>query len=60
MTSKPKPASPESFGWLRRPELDTASAKVWERPDGQLQAFPRHATRLTLVVFPTRSDQSHA
>lgn len=25
-----------SFGWLRRPELDTATGYAWERPDGTL------------------------
>jgi len=31
--------SPESFGWLRRPELERPGILVYERPDGQLQAF---------------------
>jgi hypothetical protein len=26
----------ESFGWQRRPDLDTPAARAWERPDGQI------------------------
>jgi hypothetical protein len=29
---------PHQLGWLRRPELDTKTADVWELPDGSLFA----------------------
>jgi hypothetical protein len=32
--------SPESFGWQRRADLDTAYGVVYERPDGSLYIFP--------------------
>lgn len=32
-----------SFGWVRRPDLDTASEDVWELPDGTLKAEPKGA-----------------
>lgn len=33
--------SPESFGWLRRPEFETPTKYVYEHPDGSLMAFAR-------------------
>lgn len=33
--------SPESFGWQRRPDLDTASGLAYEKPTGDLMLFPR-------------------
>lgn len=33
------PAS--TYGWMRRPELDTPSVDCWELPDGTLWAAPR-------------------
>jgi hypothetical protein len=43
----PKPeitvGSLRSFGWQRRPDLDTPLAYTWESPDGKLQMFPRGA-----------------
>ena len=29
--------SPESFGWQRRPEHDTATGRCYETPDGKLE-----------------------
>lgn len=34
--------APHQLGWLRRPELDTETANVWERPDGALVAASKH------------------
>lgn len=30
-----------TFGWLRRPELNTAESDMWEKPNGQLFAMPK-------------------
>jgi hypothetical protein len=34
--------SPQSFGWLRRPDLDKRHIKgqAWEKPDGTIQYLP--------------------
>jgi hypothetical protein len=34
---------PHTFGWIRRPELDTDTGKAWERPDGKIWLHPRGA-----------------
>ena len=38
---KTSSGSPESFGWQRRPDLDTPAGDVYEAPDGQLKIFPK-------------------
>jgi hypothetical protein len=47
MTDEPKvrTGSPESFGWQRRPDMDTAlkgatTGIAYEQPDGALYLFP--------------------
>ena len=40
--------TPESFGWLRRPELDETSGRAWEKPDGDVVFHPRSAGPLTV------------
>jgi hypothetical protein len=42
---EPKPA--ESFGWMRRPELDDRGEVAWERPDGTIEHVP-HGFELLL------------
>jgi len=32
---------PESFGWQRRPDLDTPSGEAYEAPNGELRLFPK-------------------
>ncbi len=32
-----RPPHPESFGWLRRPDLDEADGEAWELPDGAVR-----------------------
>ena len=32
---------PESFGWQRRPDLDTPSGDVYEAPNGELRLFQK-------------------
>ena len=32
---------PESFGWQRRPDLDTPAGIAYEAPDGKLRLFPK-------------------
>jgi hypothetical protein len=32
---------PESFGWQRRPDLDTPSGVAYEAPSGELRLFPK-------------------
>lgn len=36
-----KMLEPHQLGWLRRPELDTYTEDMWEKPDGQLHAQPK-------------------
>lgn len=36
-----KRVRPHQLGWLRRPEFDTATTEVWEKPDGKLYAAER-------------------
>lgn len=40
--------SPESFGWLRRPEYERNCAHlvVYEKPDGHLVAFRKDQNRI--------------
>ncbi len=33
--------SPESLGWVRRPDLDTNGGICWQMPDGNLVLHPR-------------------
>ena len=44
----------ETFGWLRRPELDTSWLDIWEKPDGTLYGMtPGEVPVLTkYVAFP--------
>jgi len=37
--------SPESFGWQRRPDMDTPTGVAYERPDGALMLFPKDRKR---------------
>ena len=41
--------SPESFGWQRRPDLDTASGLAYEKPSGDLMLFPRDGPKPTIA-----------
>lgn len=53
MTDEREPiitGTPESFGWVRKPELDTDLYYAWERPDGSLYAHPKDAPALVLRV----------
>ena len=34
---------PHTFGWVRRPEMDTNGLEGWERPDGTPARLPRGA-----------------
>ncbi len=36
---KVRSGKPNSFGWLRRKDLETGKHQVWERPDGTLYVF---------------------
>jgi hypothetical protein len=57
MSQKPLPTtplniskgSPESFGWQRRPDLDTTSGLAYEKPSGDLMLFPRHGPKPALA-----------
>jgi len=51
MTVKVSQGSPESFGWLRRPDLDTLDGQAWELPDGSCEMFPK-GCRVTLARIP--------
>ena len=31
--------APESFGWIRRPDLDANGGQAYERPDGTFYMF---------------------
>lgn len=48
MTSTTDHGRPESFGWLRRKELDTPICEVWEMPDGRLVAHSKSRGPLVL------------
>jgi hypothetical protein len=65
---KTSSGSPESFGWQRRPDLDTPSGVAYEAPNGELKLFPKgrkpELVRLwpepTLIDWEKRSiDQSN-
>jgi hypothetical protein len=45
---------PESFGWQRRPDLDTSSGVAYEKPTGELMLFPRRSPepRISRIRFP--------
>ena len=45
--------SPESFGWQRRPDLDTSSSEVWERPNGMLWAWPKNGPKPIITRLPS-------
>ena len=36
--------SPESFGWQRRPDLDTPTGLAYEAPTGALMLFEKRRT----------------
>ena len=42
--------TPESYGWLRRLELDDRASDAWEKPNGDIVFHPRSAR--PLVVSP--------
>jgi hypothetical protein len=41
--------SPESFGWQRRPDLDTPAGLAYEKPTGDLMLFPRNGPKPALA-----------
>jgi hypothetical protein len=40
-----------AHGWLRRPDLDTATAEAWEAPDGRMYGVAKGTTPV-LASFP--------
>ena len=51
--------SPESFGWQRRPDLDTETGVAYEKPDGVLYLFEKRGPKPELVRasgFSLRAD----
>ncbi len=36
-----RPVAPESFGWLRRSDLDQTDREAWELPDGEIRLTGR-------------------
>ena len=40
-----------TFGWQRRKDQDSHAHEVWEKPDGELIAYPRGAGEPTIVKF---------
>ena len=47
--------TPESFGWQRRPDLDTASGLAYEKPTGDLMLFPRAGPKPRIARFNMRA-----
>ena len=43
---------PHQLGWLHRPEFDTATTTVWERPDGTLWVHERRLGEPVVPVLP--------
>lgn len=41
---KTSSGSPESFGWQRRPDLDTPTGIAYEAPNGELRLFEKRCT----------------
>jgi hypothetical protein len=37
--------TPDTFGWVRIPKLDTERGEAWERPDGKLCMLPKHGPK---------------
>ena len=48
--------SPESFGWQRRPDFDTASGLAYEKPSGDLMLFPRSNGKPLLTKLANGND----
>jgi hypothetical protein len=46
--------SPETFGWQRRPDLDTPSGIAWEKPDGQIWLTPKNGPKPMLARLKER------
>jgi|HubBroStandDraft_5_1064220.scaffolds.fasta_scaffold1297104_2 hypothetical protein len=44
MDAKITVGKPETFGWQRRPDLDTPAGLAYEAPDGTLKLFPKDKT----------------
>jgi hypothetical protein len=42
MDMKITQGKPETFGWQRRPDLDTPIGWAYEAPDGSLTLFPKN------------------
>jgi hypothetical protein len=47
---------PESFGWQRRPDLDTPTGLAYEAPDGVVKLFDKRRTpeMVRLLLKPKR------
>jgi hypothetical protein len=43
-----------SFGWQRRPDLDTPTGRAWEKPDGQIWLTPSKSPNPILVRLKKR------
>lgn len=52
--------APHQLGWLRRPELDTDTANVWERPDGALVAVSKHSPLVLEHMVSPNAEQWRA
>ena len=51
---KTSSGSPESFGWQRRPDLDTPSGVAYETPGGELKLFPKGRKPELVRVSPPK------
>ena len=53
---------PESFGWMRRADLERPDEQIWERPNGSLVVFEGNH-RPVIVQRPSKPvgklDQDH-
>ena len=46
---KTSTGTPDTFGWVRIPKLDTHTGEAWEKPDGRLCMLPKHGPKPLLV-----------
>jgi hypothetical protein len=54
---KTSSGSPESFGWQRRPDLDTPTGIAYEAPNGELKLFDkRRKPELVRLLGPRLID----
>jgi len=49
--------SPESFGWLRRPDLDWDDWVAWEKPEGVIVYVPHHLKVLLSQPIPPKETK---